>query len=152
MDQFEGDDASDLYYHLIVDPGLDHQISRIPDMLFKEPDQPVGSLSLRLLKLQLPFCLPELDLQFFLFPNQLVDPGIPFRHFLFLGHLGQCDVYVLDGDVAQCLAYVDHHISKLIILCLGQLHPPDHVVEGVRHLLQFLLDDLLRLVPVSPIL
>ena len=46
VDQFESGDTSDLCYHLVVDPGLDHQISRIPDMFFKESDQPVGSLSL----------------------------------------------------------------------------------------------------------
>ena len=152
MDQFEGCDDSNLCYRLIIDPGFDHQISRIPDMLFKEPDQSVGSLSLRLLELELPFRLSKLSLQFLLFPDQLIDLGIPFRHFLLLGHLGQCGIYVLDGDVTQCLAHVDYHISKLIILDLGQSHPPDRVLEGVRHFLQFLLGELLRLVPISAIL
>ena len=131
VDQFEGGDASNLCYCLIVDPGLDHQISRIPDMLFKEPDQSVGSLSLRLLKLELPFRLPEPILQFFLFPDQLVDPGIPFLYILFPGYLGQRDVYVLDGDVTQCLAHIYHHISELIILGLGQFHPLDRMLKGV---------------------
>ena len=131
MDEFEGGDASNLCYRLIVDPGLDHQISRIPDMLLKEPDQSVGSLSLRLLKLELLFRLLEPVLQFLLFPNQLVDPGIPFRYFLLPGYLGQRDVYVLEGDVAQCLAHIYHHISELIILGLGQFHPPDRMLEGV---------------------
>ena len=99
VDQFEGGDASSLCYRLVVDPGLDHRISRIPNMFFKESNQPVGSLSLGLLELEVPFHLPELDLQFFLFPDQLVDLGVPFRHFLFSGHLGQCCVYVSDGDV-----------------------------------------------------
>ena len=100
MDQFEDGDASNLCYRFIVNLGFDHQIPRVPDMLFKEPDQSVGSLSLRLLKLELPFRLLELDLQFSLFSNQLIDPGIPFGYFLFPGLLGQHDVYVLDGVVA----------------------------------------------------
>ena len=104
MDQFEGGDAFNLCYRLILDPGLDHQISRILDMLLKELDQSVGSLSLRLLKLELPFCLPEPVLQFFLFPDQLVDPGIPFRYLLFPGYLRLCDIYVLDGNITQTLA------------------------------------------------
>ena len=152
MDQFEGGDTSNLCYRLVVDPGLDHQISRIPDMLLKKLDQSVGSLSLQLLELEFPFRLPKLSLQFLLFPGQLIDLGIPFRHFLLPGHLGQCNVYVLDGDITQCLAHVDHHISELIILGLGQFHPPDRVLEGLRHFHQFLLGELPRLVPVSAIL
>ena len=99
VDQLEGGDASDFSYCLVVDPGLDHQIPRIPDMFLKEANQSVGPLSLRLFELKLPFYLPELGLQLLFFPDQLGDPGILFRHVLFPGHLGECNVYVLYGDI-----------------------------------------------------
>ena len=57
-------------------------------MLLKKLDQSMSSLSLRLLKLELPFRLPEPVLQFFLFPGQFVDPGIPFRYLLLPDYLG----------------------------------------------------------------
>ena len=121
-------------------------------MLLKEPNQPMSPLRLRLFQLELPFRLPEPFLQFFLFPDQFVDPGIPFRYLLLPDYLGQCGVYILDGDVTQGFAYVYHHVPKLIILDLSQFHPLDRVLEGVCHFRQLLLGEILLPVPVSVVL
>ena len=69
-------------------------------MFLKEPDQLVGSLNLQLFELEVSFCLQESGLQFLVFPGELVDSGVSFRHLLFPGHRGQRYIYVLDGNVA----------------------------------------------------
>ena len=57
VDYLEGNDTSNFCYSLIIEACLGYQMSRVPEVLFQEAYQPVCSLGLCLLELQVPFRL-----------------------------------------------------------------------------------------------